>query len=207
MQTSDNLKEKILSAAGKKMLAIGVRSVSIEDICRELGISKKTFYVYFDSKDRLVEDFLLRYEQHIHQQVKQAMEGKSVIDLMLNFVSWQKRMKDLRQIPALVYDLRKYYPLQFADYLRLVRSDVCELMTRMLYQGKQEKVFRNNLDVERTAKIYAALHMVAIEKLLSSKDHPTLIPDTKYAADIFFRGLISREGAERLREKLGISDE
>ena len=49
MQEADNLKERILETATTKMTVAGVRSVSIDDICRELGISKKTFYVYFES--------------------------------------------------------------------------------------------------------------------------------------------------------------
>ena len=58
MQEADNLKERILETATAKMTVAGVRSVSIDDICRELGISKKTFYVYFESEDQLLEAFL-----------------------------------------------------------------------------------------------------------------------------------------------------
>ena len=53
-----NQKEDILKLAARKMQKVGIRSVSVDDICRELGMSKKTFYVYFASKDALVECIL-----------------------------------------------------------------------------------------------------------------------------------------------------
>ena len=51
-----NLKEDILKAATPRMQQVGIRSVSVDDLCKELGISKKTFYVYFPSKDELVSE-------------------------------------------------------------------------------------------------------------------------------------------------------
>ena len=48
----------IIKKAGELFFRLGIRSVSIDDICRELGMSKKTFYVYFASKDEMIEQML-----------------------------------------------------------------------------------------------------------------------------------------------------
>ena len=58
-----DMKEEILKVAAEKMQNVGIRSLSIDDICRLLGISKKTFYVYFETKEALVEEMLRRQEQ------------------------------------------------------------------------------------------------------------------------------------------------
>lgn len=55
---SENQKLHIIKTAGEMFFRLGIRSVSIDDICRELGMSKKTFYVYFPSKDELVAQLL-----------------------------------------------------------------------------------------------------------------------------------------------------
>ena len=54
----ENQKQQIIKTAGEMFFRIGIRSVSIDDICRELGMSKKTFYVYFAGKDELVAQLL-----------------------------------------------------------------------------------------------------------------------------------------------------
>ena len=52
---AEDQKCNIIKTAGNLFFRLGIRSVSIDDICRELGMSKKTFYVYFESKDALIE--------------------------------------------------------------------------------------------------------------------------------------------------------
>ena len=49
----ENQKQQIIKTAGEMFFRLGIRSVLIDDICRELGMSKKTFYVYFAGKDEL----------------------------------------------------------------------------------------------------------------------------------------------------------
>ena len=53
---SQDQKNNIIKTAGEMFFRLGIRSVSIDDICREFGMSKKTFYVYFASKDELIEE-------------------------------------------------------------------------------------------------------------------------------------------------------
>ena len=55
---SEDQKVHIIKTAGELFFRLGIRSVSIDDICSELGMSKKTFYVYFASKDELIEELL-----------------------------------------------------------------------------------------------------------------------------------------------------
>ena len=54
----NDLREHIIKTAGEMFFRLGIRSVSIDDICHELGMSKKTFYVYFESKDALIDQLL-----------------------------------------------------------------------------------------------------------------------------------------------------
>ena len=84
---SDKQKENIVQFAVEKMCKVGIRSVSIDDICRELGISKKTFYVYFESKDQLVREMLTLHEQKLECKMLREVEGK---DIMLVLQEWGK---------------------------------------------------------------------------------------------------------------------
>ena len=79
---SDNRKDSIVQFAAKKMREVGIRSVNIDDICRELGISKKTFYVYFESKDRLVDEMLLLHEQKLERKMLREVEGKTTMQIL-----------------------------------------------------------------------------------------------------------------------------
>jgi len=51
-------RKRIIKVASELFLKYGLRSVTIDDICNELRISKKTFYVHFKQKEELIESLL-----------------------------------------------------------------------------------------------------------------------------------------------------
>ena len=195
-QETEREKAKILEIAAQKMMRVGVRSVSIDDLCQEMGISKKTFYVYYESKEALIEDFLLEHEARMYANAQREMKNKSVLDIMRHFMQLQKKVKDVRQIPTLVYDLQKYYPKQFNTYLRTMHENVLRSVTIMLTTGQIEGIFREDLDIERTSRVFANLHSIMMDKMLANPSHPTIVSDTKYALDIFLRGIVSAKGVD-----------
>ena len=80
----NDVKESILKAARPRMQQVGIRSVSIDDLCKELGISKKTFYVYFPSKDELVSEILHVHEQKMTREVQHLVADKTVVQCIID---------------------------------------------------------------------------------------------------------------------------
>lgn len=54
-----NVKENLVSTAFDLFLKYGIKSVSMDDISRKLGISKKTIYSVINTKDELIDDVLI----------------------------------------------------------------------------------------------------------------------------------------------------
>ncbi len=87
---------------------LGIRSVSIDDICRELGMSKKTFYVYFESKDALIEQMLLSNIRYMADKMEELLQLQDFRQLVKKFIKHQEAEKnDVRRVPQLAYDLKK----------------------------------------------------------------------------------------------------
>jgi len=197
---AENLRERILEAAGQKM-QLGIRSVSIDDICRDLGISKKTFYVYFETKDELVDALLRRKEEFMVAEVARKTQGRAVVDLLFDLIKMLKNLKDVRQIPPLVYDLKKYYPQQLEAHLQRLKMHNKDIVARFLQQGIDEHLLREDIDVLATARVMASLHQILMDKMAEGNKHPNVIVDSKVAIDIFFRGLVSEEGKRMIEER------
>ncbi len=198
----ENQRENIIQCAAEKMRVAGIRSVSIDDICRDLGMSKKTFYVYFTTKDDLISELLHRKEQTLYDDVIRQSKGKSIADLLVHSMQIAKSGQDVRQMPSLFYDLKKYYPRQFEAHLRRLEERNQELLSRFLTRGKQEGVFREDVDVELTAILLAKLHQTMLNKLTTAKDKNLVARVSKYGVDLIFRGLISEEGKHIIETKL-----
>ncbi len=199
---TENLKEQILAAASEKMRKVGIRSVSIDDICRDLGISKKTFYVYFETKDALVDALLRRREQAQEDEYMRSVKGKNVVDILVSAIQILKKAQDVRQIPPVLYDLKKYYPQAFAEHLERVKARNKELFRTFFEAGVREKVFREDIDPKLTAILFAKLHEWMVDELATTKDQNLCARVSKYGLDVLFRGIISEEGKRKIEEMM-----
>jgi AcrR family transcriptional regulator len=78
-----DVKDEILKIAIARMQRVGIRSVSVDDICHEMGISNKTFYVYFASKDDLVYAILHEHEEKVARELNNALAKHTVTQVIV----------------------------------------------------------------------------------------------------------------------------
>lgn len=190
---SDKQKENIVQFAVEKMCKVGIRSVSIDDICHELGISKKTFYVYFESKDQLVREMLALLEQKLENKILREVGEKDVIQVLQEWGEMARRTeKDFKQTPPIVYDLQKYYPNLYVQH----KGHLCEMMYRNLVpfiqKGQHLGVFRKELDADITAQLLAYAHYCMIETIQNyPKRRGEMIKIAKQGIDVMIQGILA----------------
>ena len=193
---AENTQKQILKKSGEMFFKLGIRSVSIDDICHELGISKKTFYVYFASKDELVAQLL---HVSIDEMAKKMENWLRLYDFrqLISILLTQKDVnkKDVRSVPQLVYDLKKYYPQQFAQFQLQLFDVQKDYLMQYLQQGIREGLVREQLDIEMTAVILAKLHTDAIRDMEQIENHGYKMHNySQTIKDIIIRGVLSEEG-------------
>jgi AcrR family transcriptional regulator len=200
---SQDQKNHIIKTAGELFFRLGIRSVSIDDICRELGMSKKTFYVYFDSKDALIAQMLQANISYISGRMQELLKIGDFRLVVKKFIERQEVEKnDVRRVPQLVYDLKKYYPRQFADFQTKCFSTQKEYIARYLELGVSQGLVRANLNIELTAVIFAKIHNDAIRDFEEIEKHNHNLHQLAHTAmDVFVRGILSEEGLKLYNEK------
>ncbi|WP_296381125.1 TetR/AcrR family transcriptional regulator [Winogradskyella sp.] len=151
------MKEKITDKAGDMFLTFGFKSVTMDDIASEMGISKKTIYKYFDNKDQLVDE-TVAYVQKAIDTIIDGIVAKGYNAIEENFVIkniFKNMFKNAKSSP--MYQLKKYYPETFT---KLMDREVCtfsECVTQNLEKGIAEKLYRQNIDKDMVMKFYFIL--------------------------------------------------
>ena len=193
----------IVRTAGELFFRLGIRSVSIDDICRELGMSKKTFYVFFESKDALIEQMLQANIDYIGGKMKALSEQGDFRQLVKKFLKHQEVEKnDVRRVPQLVYDLKKYYPRQFADFQVKCFEMQKDYIKQYIELGVAQGLVRANLNIELAAVLFAKIHNDAIRDFEEiEKNNHNLHQLAHTAMDVFVRGILSEEGLKLYNEK------
>lgn len=199
-----DMKEQIVRFAAQQMDQLGIRSVSVDDICREFGISKKTFYVHFETKDALLSAIISLHEKKMEGELEDIVKHKTVFQTI---ASWhaiaQRAKKSSDQKPPLIHDLQKYYPELFKAHERSVRQTMVRFLVRFLQKGIDEKMFRAEINVEMAASLFVDMHKALIQRADKQKMSPAeLREEGKHNMDILLRGIFTVEGFEELHNKI-----
>ena len=177
---AEDSQKQILKTAGEMFFRLGVRSVSIDDICHELGMSKKTFYVYFASKEELIDRMLQQNINYIREKMEELVQLGDFREIVRKFMKHQEAERmDVRRVPQLVYDLKKYYPRQFQDF----QLRCFEVQKQYIGSYLQHDTIRD------------------LELLEAQNINVRHMGST--AMDIFVRGILSEEGLKLYNEKAG----
>ncbi len=186
----------ILERVRELFYKYGVRSISVDDICRDLGISKKKLYLYVSSKTELVEK-LLELERQNFQVIfeNHNFEGVNAIDILLT-VSREvgQRFRDVS--PSMTFDLKKYYP---DIYHRHVDDRINFIYSKIqinLQKGISQGMYRDDLSIELVSRLY-------IRRLIDLHN-PEFFPADKFSFqtlfevmfDHFIRGIANPEGID-----------
>lgn len=200
---SQDQKCHIIRTAGELFFRLGIRSVSIDDICRELGMSKKTFYVYFASKDELIAQMLQANLDYMAGKMEELLKLQDFRQLVKVFLKRQEAERnDVRRVPQLVYDLKKYYPRQFSDFQVQCFEMQKKYIMQYLELGVAQGLVRANLNIELTAVLFAKIHNDAIRDFEVIEAHNHNMHQLAHTAmDVFVRGVLSEEGLKLFKSE------
>ncbi|HEX7493693.1 MAG TPA: TetR/AcrR family transcriptional regulator [Bacteroidales bacterium] len=146
--------KNILLKVRELYMKYGIKSITMDDVARELGISKKTLYQFVTDKDDLVGKFVdneiaLRQEEicKCFGTGFNAIEELFEISLLMN-----KLIRD--QNPATEYDLKKYYPLHYQKTVKARREGIFSYILLNLEKGIKEGLYRKEINKDVIAKLY-----------------------------------------------------
>jgi TetR/AcrR family transcriptional regulator, cholesterol catabolism regulator len=132
----------------------GIKSITMDDIAREMAISKKTLYQFVTDKDDLVGKYI-DYEIKLRQEeiFKCFKIGFNAIEELFEISVFMHRIIR-EQNPATEHDLRKYYPHHFQRIVTIRREKMYKYILENLKKGKEEGLYREELDEEIIGKLF-----------------------------------------------------
>jgi AcrR family transcriptional regulator len=178
----------------------GVKSISMDDIASDIGISKKTIYKHFSTKDRLINITLTHFLKkekktvaRIHENSENAVE--EIILIGRHIIKMARSLK-----PTLVFDLKKYHSKNWQLIEEHHTEFIKQVITDNLERGIQEGLFRSDLKPEVISRLYVA------KSLLIAND--TNFTVFKLGLDDLFKehllyhlyGVLSEEGLKLVKK-------
>ncbi len=188
------MQEQIIEKATEMYLTLGFKSVTMDDIAAQLGMSKKTIYQHFATKSELVEAVTMHMFETIscgidaicHPEKNPIEELFEIKDFVLH------KLKDEKASP--IFQLQKYFP---KIYKTLHGKEFCKMQDCVitnLQKGVVSGYYRDTLDIEFVSRIYYSSVHALKDKTLFSEEAFSLRTLEALYLDYHLRAIVTEKG-------------
>ena len=195
-------KERILEKATDLFMRYGIRSITMDEIAAQLGISKKTIYQFFIDKDAMVEAVM-------NEEMKRNEEGcrgfsltaeNAVHEIFLAMDDIQEMLKALN--PQLIHDLEKHHPIAYRRLKQYKYQFLFTMIKENLERGAREDIYRTDLNADLTTR-----HRIETAFMVFNQE---AFPQNKYPmnqtcqelAILYLHSICNEEGKKLIRKYL-----
>lgn len=191
------IQERIISIAENLFFTSGLRSISLDDVCKPLKISKKTLYKYFGTKEDLVRSSFLCFFNRIESEIGE------IANLYPNPVEqlWHASdlaIKKLSEInPTFIKELKQYHQNIYLEIVEIRKNFVLKMVHQNMRSGIELGYFRKEIPIDFISEVFSNELLQITQKMASRETHfePILI---KSLIEYHVRGIASQQGQEAI---------
>ncbi len=194
----DNILSRIYNLYNK----YGIKSVTMDDVSRELGISKKTLYEHFTDKDEMVSEVFELERKKVLKDLCEIL-GKAqnaILELFLINKYFSEKIKNYNA--NIDFDLKKYHFQIYENHKTKAIESMYSHILANLNRGVKENVYRNDFNAEFISRLHVSRlitmqqsEIFTMEELLDKSLHLELII-------YHVRGIATKEGIKVLEKEL-----
>lgn len=193
-------KERILEKAHELFMRYGVRSVSMDDIAAQLGMSKKTLYQYYTDKEELVDAVLSEmleknrndcavYRQDAENAVHEVFQAFGMIQEMFSNMN-----------PAIVFDLEKYHPAVYKKLAHHKKVFMYQIIGQNLERGVKEELYRQEINVDVLTRFRIESMMLPFDSEIFPDNRSRLVQIQEEILEHFLYGLATVKGQKLIQK-------
>jgi len=174
----------------------GIRSITMDDIARELSISKKTIYQYFKDKDDIVNQVTQTYLEEDQKEYQAILDsGENAVDQMFKLSKcYRKTMSEIN--PSLLFDLKKYHHDAWAMWLSYKKEFIKSTLVENLNKGIEEGYYRQEIKPEILATFRVEQVQLIFDEKVFPRDKYDFTEVQLHLFDHFIHGILTSKGKE-----------
>jgi TetR/AcrR family transcriptional regulator, cholesterol catabolism regulator len=188
------VQERIRQKADELFRRYGIRSVTMDEIAAQLGISKKTIYQYYTDKDQLVDAIAVDEIQFSQDSCMKDMANSAnaieEIFRVMEFVEVMFRNMN----PSMLFDLERYHPTGYKKFLEHKNKFLYEMIKRNLERGIKEELYRPELNIEIMTRFRLESMMLAFNPEIFQPSKFNLLELQQEIIEHFLYGLATLKG-------------
>lgn len=171
-----------------------MKSVTMDDIARQVGISKKTIYQHFADKDDIVLQVMQSHlERDQHDMDCMATDSVDPIHELLS-VSEMMRKSVHEVNPSALIDIQRHHPKAWQVFLDFKEKYIITAITENMRVGIERGLYRNDLDMEVMARLRVESVQLAFDDRVFPNTRTDMLAIQEHLLHHFIRGILTEKG-------------
>lgn len=193
-------KKRILLKADEMFMRFGIRSVSMDDIAMDLGMSKKTLYQYYADKDALVAEVV---DLHINKMEEDCgscrQQSEDAIHEM--FITMDQSMEQFSSInPMVLHDLEKFHFNAFQRFKEHKDKFLYKVVKDNIEWGKKEGYYREDVNTEILTRFRIESMLISFNIQAFPPAKFNLLETNRQMLENFVYGLSTSKGHKQIQK-------
>lgn len=190
MEMNDRIKQK----ADELFRRYGVKSVTMDEIASQLGVSKKTIYQSFADKNQLVDEVIVDMLalNKINCTSSSNDAENAVHEVFLTMETMEKLFMNMN--PSFVFDIERGNPSTYKKFLDFKYSFIFGIVKDNIIRGKAEGLYRENLNEDLIAKFRLETMMLPFNEEIYPRDQFPLMSLHQELIEYNLYGMVTLKG-------------
>jgi AcrR family transcriptional regulator len=190
--------DRIRNHAHRMFMQYGLKNVSMDELAKGLGISKKTIYLHYSDKDELVEKVVSNVIKE--NQANCEFDRSRAIDAVHEIFLAMDRMTEMfhSMNPSLLFDMQKNYPKAYHIFLSHKNNYIFGLIKENLIRGIKEGLYRDDINIEVLTRFRVESIILPFNPEFHNKSKHTLAAIENEITLHFLYGLVSSKGYKQI---------
>ena len=172
LQKAQEARERIVETGDILFRQYGTRTITMDEIARQMGVSKKTLYQHFQNKDALVTTVIEHGILQIQEMCKKfQLQAKDAIEEIILFMQYNDQL--FRNMnPVILLDLQKFHPRAFEVFQHHKNQFLQKIILENLEWGTREGLYRKGINLEIISRFRMESAMLCFQ--------PQVFPNTDF---------------------------
>jgi TetR/AcrR family transcriptional regulator, cholesterol catabolism regulator len=191
---------KILTASAELFSQYGFKTITMDDIARRAGISKKTLYQHFANKQEVVKESVVWHKNNTRETCEANLRGaENAIEGMVRMLAFFDDMHK-RINPMALFEMQRFFPDAYQNFRDMLMERDVLMIRDNIQQGIKEGVYREEVNADLMARYRLETSMLILQPNLLVNDRNSLISVALEIGEHFLYGIMTAKG-EKLYQK------
>ncbi len=195
-----DLKEIIKTRAEQLFIQNGIKCITMDMLAKQLGISKKTIYTFYEDKTELVTAIFEQKMDECRVSTKfDKMRSENAIHEI--YVSLESNFEILRNMNAAVMnDLHHHYPALYDKYFKFKNTFLLKTTSDNLERGIAEGLYKDDIPVDIMSRYRIGTMMISSNILIFPDKRYTLLDIEYILIKHFISGIATAKGMKLIEK-------